>query len=33
MIDNFVLLLMGCAVVFVAYRAVRLERGERRTKP
>jgi hypothetical protein len=29
MIDNVVILLMGIAVVFVALRAVRMERGER----
>jgi hypothetical protein len=29
MIDNLVILLMGMAVVFVAFRAVRMERGER----
>jgi hypothetical protein len=29
MIDNLVILLMGIAVVFVAVRAVRMERGER----
>jgi hypothetical protein len=28
-IDNFAILLMGIAVVFVAFRAVRMERGER----
>lgn len=29
MIDNSIVLLMGIAVVLVAFRAVRLERGER----
>jgi hypothetical protein len=29
MIDNLIILLMGIAVVFVAFRAVRMERGER----
>ena len=29
MIDNFIILVMCIAVVFVAFRAVRMERGER----
>ncbi len=29
MIDNFVVLLMGIAVMVVAFRAVRMERSER----
>ncbi len=29
MIDNFIVLLMGIALVFVAFRAVQMERGER----
>lgn len=29
MIDNLVILLTGMAAVFVAYRAVRIERAER----
>jgi hypothetical protein len=29
MIDNLVILLMGIALLFIAVRAVRMERGER----